>query len=163
MHNRNVLDLGCGLNKVPGAVGLDNVALPGVDIVHDLLDFPYPFEDASAQEIYLRHVLEHFELHDLRLILKEAYRLLALNGILHIAVPHAFSIAAWADPTHKMAFTFGSMEFMTINSPKAYYKDTDSIWRLARVKARVTWFNWKRCRLRKLDACLSGLVAAALN
>ena len=38
------LDLGCGSLKVEGAVGLDNVSIPGVDIVHDLLDFPSPIE-----------------------------------------------------------------------------------------------------------------------
>ena len=41
----NILDLGCGSVKAEGAVGLDNVGLPGVDIVHDLLDFPYPIEN----------------------------------------------------------------------------------------------------------------------
>ena len=40
-----ILDLGCGSVKVEGAVGLDNVGIPGVDIVHDLLDFPYPIEN----------------------------------------------------------------------------------------------------------------------
>ena len=42
-----ILDLGCGDNKVEGAGGLDNVSLSGVDIVHDLLDFPYPIENES--------------------------------------------------------------------------------------------------------------------
>ena len=40
-----MLDLGCGSLKVEGAVGLDNVSIPNVDIVHDLLDFPYPIEN----------------------------------------------------------------------------------------------------------------------
>ena len=39
------LDLGCGSLKVEGAVDLDNVSTPNVDIVHDLLDFPYPIEN----------------------------------------------------------------------------------------------------------------------
>ena len=33
-----ILDLGCGEAKVEGAIGVDNVVLPTVDVVHDLLD-----------------------------------------------------------------------------------------------------------------------------
>ena len=42
-----ILDLGCGPIKLNGAIGLDNVALPNVDIVHDLLNFPYPIDNES--------------------------------------------------------------------------------------------------------------------
>ena len=35
-----ILDLGCGEKKVNGAIGLDNLQLPGVDVVHELLNFP---------------------------------------------------------------------------------------------------------------------------
>ena len=31
-----ILDLGCGDNKVEGAIGLDNIALSEVDIVHSI-------------------------------------------------------------------------------------------------------------------------------
>ena len=55
-----ILDLGCGENKVTNSIGLDNVNLPDVDIVHDLMDFPYPIENESIDKIYLRHVIEHF-------------------------------------------------------------------------------------------------------
>ena len=65
------LDLGCGALKVDGSVVLDNVELAGVDIVHDLLDFPYPLENESFDNIYLRHVIEHFDLNDLEEIFKE--------------------------------------------------------------------------------------------
>lgn len=48
MAGRMMVDLGCGNAKTVGAIGVDNVALPGVDVVHDLLDFPYPFDTGSA-------------------------------------------------------------------------------------------------------------------
>ena len=57
-----ILDLGCGENKVQGAIGLDNVDINGVDILHDLLRFPYPLNDNSFDIIYLRNVIEHFNL-----------------------------------------------------------------------------------------------------
>jgi len=53
------LDVGCGQRKLPGAIGLDRVALPGVDVVHDLNVLPYPFPDNEFNEIYARHVIEH--------------------------------------------------------------------------------------------------------
>ncbi len=31
-----VLDIGCGKNKRLGAIGMDRIALTGVDVVHDL-------------------------------------------------------------------------------------------------------------------------------
>ena len=48
---KKILDLGCGRNKVPGAIGLDLFPVPGVDVVHDLEAFPYPFENNSFDEI----------------------------------------------------------------------------------------------------------------
>lgn len=89
-----------------GATGMDNAALPGVDIVRDLMDVPYPFPDQSADEIYLNHVIEHFVFADGQRIMSEAHRVLRPRGVVHIRLPHVFTIAAWADPTHKSAFTF---------------------------------------------------------
>src|SRR3989441_2410078 len=56
-----ILDLGCGARKVPDAFGIDAVSLPGVDLVHDLKATPYPLPESCADQIFLTHVLEHFE------------------------------------------------------------------------------------------------------
>ena len=37
--NHKLLDLGCGIRKRPGAVGVDIVPNPNVDIIHDLNKF----------------------------------------------------------------------------------------------------------------------------
>ena len=78
-----ILDLGCGYNKVEGAVGLDNIALTGVDIVHDLLHFPYPIKANSFDTIYLRHVIEHFNIDKINNIMNECYRILKKDGQLY--------------------------------------------------------------------------------
>ncbi len=57
--NKAIIDLGCGPNKVQGAIGVDRVALPGVDVVHDLEITPYPFPDNKFDEAHIYHVLEH--------------------------------------------------------------------------------------------------------
>ena len=62
-----VIDLGCGNNKVIGSIGLDKVKLESVDIVHDLLSFPYPIEDESYDLVYLRHTIEHFSIENIDL------------------------------------------------------------------------------------------------
>lgn len=158
-----VLDLGCGQAKVPGAIGVDNVSLQGVDVVHDLLDIPFPFESGSATEVYLNHVIEHFSLPNIQQILREVYRLLKPGGIAHIRVPHVYSVAAWVDPTHKTAFTFATAHFFEVKAAKAYYKETENCWELVATSARVTWFNWKRYRMRQLDTLLGRCIAGWLN
>ena len=69
-----ILDLGCGDNKVEGAIGLDNIALSEVDIVHDLLHFPYPIKANSFDTIYLRHVKINHPEAESPLIIYQGYK-----------------------------------------------------------------------------------------
>ena len=59
--NKKVLDIGCGKNKLPGSIGLDLKPLEGVDVVHDLNCYPYPFPEDTFDFIRLSHVVEHLE------------------------------------------------------------------------------------------------------
>jgi len=58
---KKILDVGCGTAKVKGAIGLDIAPLPGVDVVHDLNKFPWPFENGTFDEIYMLDVIEHLD------------------------------------------------------------------------------------------------------
>jgi len=159
-----ILDLGCGDNKVEGAIGLDNIALSEVDIVHDLLHFPYPIKANSFDTIYLRHVIEHFNIDKINNIMNECYRILKKDGQLFINVPHVFSIAAFTDPTHKQYFTFGSGYFWGKKYQKSYYSDIDSCWELLNVEcSRITWFDWKKYQLKRLDRFLSVMMKKRIN
>ena len=158
-----ILDLGCGENKVPNSIGLDNAQLPGVDVEHDLLDFPYPFDNESIDKIYLRHVIEHFAFENINFIMNECNRILKNDGLLVITVPHVFSISAFIDPTHRSFFTFGSGKFWDENSSKAYYKEFQFKWKLIRTVCRVNWFDWKSYRLKKLNNILSSIIEKRLN
>lgn len=54
------LDIGCGANKASKEfIGMDVRPLPGVDIVHNLEKYPYPFEDNTFTLVHASHVLEH--------------------------------------------------------------------------------------------------------
>jgi SAM-dependent methyltransferase len=158
-----ILDLGCGENKVEGATGLDNVALKGVDIVHDLLSFPYPIPVESYETIYLRHIIEHFSIENINLILQECHRILIPGGRVIICVPHVFSIAAFTDITHKSFFTFNSGKFWDSNYSKAYYDDINSNWKFQNVTCSVTWFDWKGKILRNIDRILSKIAEIRIN
>ena len=158
-----ILDLGCGENKVPNSIGLDNVKLTGVDVEHDLLDFPYPFENESMDKIYLRHVIEHFAIENINFIMNECNRILKKDGLLVITVPHVFSISAFIDPTHRSYFTFGSGQFWDWKSSKVYYKELQSKWKLVKTICRVNWFDWKRYQLKKLNNILSSIIEKRLN
>tara|TARA_B100000519_G_scaffold190706_1_gene190436 strand:- start:717 stop:1322 length:606 start_codon:yes stop_codon:yes gene_type:complete len=158
-----VLDLGCGENKIPNAIGLDNVALPGVDVVHDLMTFPYPFENQKFDKIYLCHVIEHFKIKDINKIFNECHRLLNRNGYLIITVPHVFSISAFIDPTHKSYFTFGSGGFWSKNNIKAYYTEINTSLQLVETDCRVNWFDWKRYRMRKLNNWFSKIIEVRIK
>ena len=162
--NSRILDLGCGKNKIVGSIGLDNVPLENVDIVHDLLNTPYPFEDNCFDKIYLRNVLEHFLIEDINKILSDCYRLLSSNGNLIITIPHAFSVAAYTDITHKSYFTFNSGKFFDRTHPQSFYKKAYKYdFKLVEVDCKTCWFDWKGKVLRKFDAIFSKLANIQLS
>lgn len=67
-----LLDIGCGGNKYrPDFVGMDMRDIPGVvDIVHNVLDFPWPLPDECVVTAVCSHLVEHIPPHppDSRLV-----------------------------------------------------------------------------------------------
>lgn len=58
------LDIGCGSNKLgPEYVGMDMRDLPGVDIVHNVLTYPWPLEDSCVLHAWCSHLIEHIPPH----------------------------------------------------------------------------------------------------
>lgn len=92
------LDVGCGRNKMQDAVGIDIYEFPGVDVVHDLEQFPWPFESDAFDYIKITHVIEH--INDQVGFFKEIHRIAARDAIIHLETPHFSSRDSWADPTH---------------------------------------------------------------
>ncbi len=117
--NNIILDLGCGTDK-KGNLGLDRFRTSQVDILADInLDFP--FKNNSIDKIIANHVLEHSE--NLIKTMEEIHRVLKPGGIIEIAVPHATSLNAFADPTHKNFFTVFTMNYFTKGSELNYYSN----------------------------------------
>src|SRR2546423_15675844 len=92
------LDLGCGIEKVDGADGLDFIKLPTIKYQHDMNIFPYPIKTSSYDEIYCYHILEHVD--DVIKVMEEIHRIGKNNAKIFIRSPHAScSKTLWADPT----------------------------------------------------------------
>lgn len=92
------VDFGCGTSKKTGFIGVDILKLDGVDIVHSLTTFPYPFEDNSLDEIWMDNCLEHLP-NPIRVI-EELWRISKNETKITIAVPYFRSHYAFIDPTH---------------------------------------------------------------
>ena len=94
------LDLGCGQSPMDGFTGVDISPDCGADIVHDLLSFPWPFEDESVEEVHCSHFFEHVP-GPLRMpFMDELWRVLVPGGTAKIITPHWSSMRAIQDPTH---------------------------------------------------------------
>lgn len=94
-----VLDVGCGIKKYPGAVGIDRNPGSDADVICDLDRFPYPFADNSFEQIRAVHVIEHVA--DVMRTMEEFHRLLRAGGLLYIATPHYTDFSSFCDPTHR--------------------------------------------------------------
>ena len=120
--NKIKINLGCGKDIRKGWINVDKVKLEGIDVVHDLNKFPYPFDDSYADYILLKHVLEHLD--DVVAVMNECHRILKPSGKLEIIVPYYKHKNAFTDPTHKHFFTDESMEFFIENGKHAeWYSD----------------------------------------
>lgn len=103
------LNIGCGHDLKDGWVNHDVAELPGVDVTHDLTEFPWPWQDGEFEEIYMKDVLEH--LPDTIKSLEELHRITEVGAKIYIAVPYWNSWEAVTDPTHKTQFNEFTFEF----------------------------------------------------
>jgi SAM-dependent methyltransferase len=131
----SALDLGCGGRKLPGATGVDALALPGVDVVHDLEIRPWPFADEAFDLVFANHFLEHTE--DVLATLGEAHRILKPGGRLVIQVPYFRSTDAVSDPTHRHLFTSASLDYVIKGTKLEKYSYTP--FKFTRIGF---WYGW---------------------
>ncbi len=118
IQDKKTLDIGCGRNKLPGAVGLDCVQLPGVDIVCDLNE-PLPFGNGEFEVVYSNQVLEHVP--DMIGLVEEIHRVLEPGGLMVAHVPYFRSSWAAVDPTHIRNFTLNSLDYFVAGT--YFYED----------------------------------------
>ena len=94
-----ILDVGCGIKKYPGAIGIDINRSSAADVICDLDRFPYPFRDGSFDLIRAIHVIEH--LADVVRAMEEFHRLARPGARVRIETPHYTDYSSFCDPTHR--------------------------------------------------------------
>jgi Methyltransferase domain len=94
------LDVACGSNKTQGACGMDRRKLDGVDVVHDIEEIPWPFDDGEFTRLIMSHIVEHLKPWKMVEVMDEAWRVLEVGGQVMIATPYAGSFGFNQDPSH---------------------------------------------------------------
>ena len=106
------LNLGSGARPMDGYINVDKIpGIAGVDVVHDLDVYPWPFEDNSMEEVIMDQCLEH--LVDRNRAMKEIHRVLKKGGLARISVPHFTWQFACTDPTHRHFFAYNTFFYYT--------------------------------------------------
>jgi SAM-dependent methyltransferase len=94
-----VLDVGCGIKKAPGALGIDRNPASAADVLCDLDRLPYPFADDSFDRLEATHVIEHVS--DVIRTMEEFHRLVKPGGRVRVVTPHYTDFSSFCDPTHR--------------------------------------------------------------
>jgi len=98
------LNLGSGVDHKEGYINIDHNHLANPDIIHDLNVYPYPFAEGEFDEVVASHIIEHldkpFE------VMRELHRILKVDGVLHVKVPHFSRGFTHAEHAHGFDITF---------------------------------------------------------
>ncbi len=97
-----ILELGCGKQKKMGAIGVDRVDLPQVDIIADIEDGLEFIPDNSIDKIYCLNCLEHIS--NFEKLMGEILRVMKKDANAIVEVPHFSNPYYYSDPTHKRLF-----------------------------------------------------------
>jgi SAM-dependent methyltransferase len=133
-----VLDVGCGINKFPGAIGIDRIPGTAADVLCDLDRFPYPFRNGSFDHLRAVHVIEHVA--DVIRTMEEFHRLLRPAGTLYIATPHYTDFSSFCDPTHRWHLNSYSLRYFgTDDAGFGYYSQSRFRERFVRLRLLALW------------------------
>lgn len=110
------LNVGCGRDIRKEWVNLDSIKFEGIDVIHNLDKFPYPFEDNIFDEIWAQQIIEHLD-HPQEFV-KELWRISKPGAKVVIGTVHFSSPCVWGDITHKRPYQSDSLNWCNIK-----YKD----------------------------------------
>jgi SAM-dependent methyltransferase len=140
-----ILDVGCGINKYPGSIGVDRNTNTRADVICNLDSFPYPFRDSCFDGLRATHVIEHVQ--DVVRTIEEFHRLVRDGGRISIATPHYTDFSSFCDPTHRWHLnTFSLRYFGGEHGGFGYYSQARFLETSVRVKLLNLWkwtgFEW---------------------
>lgn len=152
--DKKKLNLGCGEDIKEGFINLDFVDLKGVDIVHNLEKFPWPFKDNEFDEIYTSHYLEH--INDFERTILEIKRIAKNGAKITIRVPHFSCGVTYRDPTHKIFYSYFTFDYYIKNPlQKTTY---DKFEKLKFLKIIDRQLNFTRLAFPKLNYIFNPLI-----
>jgi len=120
-------------------VTIDHDPNCGADVVHDLEELPWPFEDNEFDGVHAYEVLEHLgrqgDYKSFFAHFTEIYRVLKHGGHLFATVPAWNDIWAWGDPSHTRIISRASLVFL---DSKQYHDQVDG----HGTRSPMTDFRW---------------------
>ncbi len=124
------LMLAAGKTRREGYVHHDRVALDGIEVIHDLNVFPWPWADDSWDYIEFSDCIEHMK-GDLVQVMDELHRILRPHGYVYIHTAQVGSWQLFTDPPHVRGFTLESFDsFDPERQWGEAYPYTDRKWKL---------------------------------
>ncbi|MBI5086647.1 MAG: class I SAM-dependent methyltransferase [Acidobacteria bacterium] len=133
-----MLDVGCGINKLPGSLGIDRNPRSNADVLCDLDRFPYPFRDSSFDRLQAIHVIEHVS--DVLRTMEEFHRLVRPGGAILLETPHYTDFSSFCDPTHRWHLnSFSFRYFGDDNAGYGFYSTARLREKKVRLRLLALW------------------------
>lgn len=123
-HGQLWLDIGAGDDPQPRCVTMDRRALPGIDVVHDIEDFPWPFPDETFDKIIASHIIEHIDPKKSIDLMNESWRIMRVGGEMLISMPYPGSMGHWQDPTHIRPWNEATPSYFDPEDPRGFIQDS---------------------------------------
>jgi len=131
MKQKKILHLGCGMDKLPGSVGVDINKKSKADVIHNLDKFPYPFETNQFEIIVANNIIEHLD--SVPLVMKEMYRISKKGAKILITTGHFSGLDSFTDPTHKHFFTSRTFDYFIPGTDLYKYEYADVTFKMVKV------------------------------
>ncbi len=134
------LNVGCGRDIRKGWINLDMITYPGIDIIHNLNKYPYPFKNNTFDRIWASQIIEHLD--DPYNFVKELWRIAKPGAEINIGTVHFSAPNVWGDLTHRRPFQSDSFNcFNTKYKDKNYFSLIDNSPEFFHVNSRI-WFRY---------------------
>ena len=125
--NTKIIDIGCSMGKLEGAIGIDLRAHSNLDkklttnIIGNISN-SFPIKSNSFDLILANNIIEHVD--NVVTTMEEIHRIGKKDSLVVIRTPHFSHPESYRDPTHRWNFTWESFDYFIEGDPKsAMYTD----------------------------------------
>jgi hypothetical protein len=130
MTRHRTLDVGCGNDKLPNAIGMDIDPQSAADVIHDMDVLPWPFEDSTFEFVRAQDVLEH--VNDFVGCMEELHRICAHGAFVDVRMP--FTNGPASDPPGKRSATSETFNGFDPNRPLDMHSNARARFELVRMQ-----------------------------